>query len=968
MKHKKIHGKIKVGALNAQSVKNKTISLHEYLLNGEFDILAITETWLDPEKHTSVIAELLPPEYDIKAIPRKNNRAGGGVAIIYKNSINITCTQTYPEATTFEGMDCTIKVGNQSFILSTIYRPPPSKQNKLKTKDFFLQWSSECEKLALCKNRIIIVGDFNFHLDDCKNRETMQFLTLLHSYGLQQHVQESTHRSGHTLDVVITREIDSVIPGPVWVEKPHLYNNNTNKPAGDHYTTYFITDIKNLKSGRKETKFRKYSAIDIEKFKNDICDSLIKVEENASCDELLEAYNSILTNLLNKHAPLQTKMVKIRTRSSWFNNEIYEAKVQKRKLERKWKKSKSQEDHDIFRSYCRSVNALILQTKRNYYCNKIEDKEQDSKELFRLAKSLLGQSNTTILPDHKSPKELAERFNDFFTQKVQNIRDDIAKKDPTPEINETSMHSNVEMLTSFTNVTIEEVEKLIQKSGNKSCELDPIPTWLLKKCLDPLLPLITKIINRSINSAHVPENFKTALLKPLLKKKSLDRQILKNYRPVSNLPFLSKILEKVVANQFKQHVAKNDLEESLQSAYKQYHSTETALLKVQSDILETIDKGKISCLVLLDLSAAFDTIDQGVLLSRLKYTYSIKDSALQWYKSYLTGRKQIAVVEGEKSDPKPLKYGVPQGSVLGPQKFCSYTKPLATIIQQYGINYHMYADDTQLYIPLQFSNNKDSITRLESCIKDVEKWMQNNFLKLNGDKTELIIFGSPSGLRKIKQISINVGDQTINTTQSVRNLGVIFDHLLNMNEHINSVTRIANMYMYNLARIRNYLTTSAAQTLVHAAITSRLDYANSLLYGLPKGRIKNLQKIQNNAARLITKTPRREHITPVLNHLHWLPVNKRINYKIILLTFKAIHGLSPTYLEHMIELYRPKRKLRSLQQLKLQPPLFKTKYGDRSFRASSAVLWNRLPEEIQNISTLPRFRKALKTFLFTNNI
>jgi len=225
----------------------------------------------------------------------------------------------------------------------------------------------------------------------------------------------------------------------------------------------------------------------------------------------------------------------------------------------------------------------------------------------------------------------------------------------------------------------DDIRRIINKSSNKSCSLDPMPTWLLKLCCDELVPIITTIINTSISTGEFPVPYKTANLLPHLKKDNLDHEILKNFRPISNLQYVSKLLERTVDHQIERYINNNNLCEPFQSAYRPFHSTETALIKVTSDILSIIDQGNIAVLIMLDLSAAFDTIDHTKLLNRLDNDFGIRGNALKWIKSYLTSRYQCVCINNIKSNPVELAFGVPQGSVLGPKLFSLYTKPLTLL-------------------------------------------------------------------------------------------------------------------------------------------------------------------------------------------------------------------------------------------------------------------------------------------------
>ena len=242
---------------------------------------------------------------------------------------------------------------------------------------------------------------------------------------------------------------------------------------------------------------------------------------------------------------------------------------------------------------------------------------------------------------------------------------------------------------------------------------------LLCTIIDTICPKITEAVNSSLANGVVPDAFKKAIVKPILKKPGLDPETLANYRPVSLLPFMSKILEKVVAQQLVSHINQHSLAAKFQSGFKRHHSTETALLKVTNDILCENDKGKITALVLLDLSAAFDTVDHAILLSRLETDIGVSDVALSWFRSYLSGRSQTVSCGNSTSTSRTVTCGVPEGSVLGPLLFCIYMRPLETIIQKHNISYHFYADDTQLYLSFDPKDSRTAIDRLNSCLADI---------------------------------------------------------------------------------------------------------------------------------------------------------------------------------------------------------------------------------------------------------
>lgn len=372
-------------------------------------------------------------------------------------------------------------------------------------------------------------------------------------------------------------------------------------------------------------------------------------------------------------------------------------------------------------------------------------------------------------------------------------------------------------------------------------------------------------------------------------------------------------------------------------------------------------------MVLLDLSAAFDTIDHGILLSRLR-SIGVKGAALDWIKSYISDRTQAVSINGTLSSNVHLPFGVPQGSVLGPILFTIYSRPVIAIAQKHGLNVHSYADDTQLYLSFNLDDpNAEHSTRqcIEKCVSDIKSWMTTNKLKLNDEKTDLLVVTSRNNQTKIQTKQMQIGNSIIQPSIAARNLGIIFDNTLSMESHVKKLCQTAFFHIRNINSIRRCLPDDSAALIVHALITSRLDNCNSLLYGIPDKLVRKIQCVQNAAARILTKTRKHDHITPILKHLHWLPVRHRIDYKIILLTWKALNGKAPVYLEELLIRYSSGRTLRSAGKNLLAIPRTSTAAGDKAFSVAAPKLWNSLPLNIRCCNSLLTFKNNLKTHLFT---
>ena len=430
-------------------------------------------------------------------------------------------------------------------------------------------------------------------------------------------------------------------------------------------------------------------------------------------------------------------------------------------------------------------------------------------------------------------------------------------------------------------------------SPSKSCSLDHWPTFFVLDYLDILITHITSIINASLEQGKCPNFFKQAHVTPILIKSSLDKEIFKNYMPVSKLNFMSKILERVVAVQLQSHLDEASLRTAFQSACRKHYSIESALLNIHNDIILNMAKGSVTALSLLDLSATFDTIDHTILLDRLNVYYAISELALGWFKSYLSGSTLF--------HPTALQYRVPQGSVLGPILFPLYTNPINSIIQSHSsIIYHFYANDTQFYITLSPTNFFHSIQKLKNCLNDSQNFIFTNKLKPNPDKTEVILIGSKNNCKQLlPHFSINILGNQVSPAQSVRNLGAVFNSNFTFSDHLSQAIKSTRVHARDLYRICPLLYLRTAVLLANTLVSSRLDYCNSLFLSLTDFELRRLQLIQKSLCRIVTRSSKFYHITPHLKNLNWLPVKYRVQFKIGLITYKIPNQGQPVYLREL---------------------------------------------------------------------
>ena len=937
--------KLNLALFNIRSLSNKSSSVNDIICKEKLDIMFLTETWLGSDGAV-LLAPACPANYSFIHSVREAKK-GGGLANIFSDSLKFKAL-SLGTFSSFE-YQATILQGQSSTPMISIYRPPKC------SKAVFLTEISEL--LSICStnyDRTLISGDLNLHLDNASDAVTMGFLELLHSFEFTQHVVGPTHKHGHTLDLVISRGVNITMNRAI--ERPEL---------SDHHLLCFNMTVPDLEKNNSEFTLKKrfFSTSAANEFSLHLGPHL---SDNLSVNDMVQHFNLKLESALDIVAPMKTKKKQNTRVTPWVNEHTRSLKKECRRAERVWRKNKLTIHLEILKKSTVAYNKALRLARQAYFSGIINENKKNARVLFSTIERLLTppQSYKQSFPASKAK---CNEFACFFDNKICNIRagimSDAASTTPQTAANGARVDHPRGRLMSFCAIDEDDLRKTISQMTSSSCSLDTIPTTFLKEVLDSVIGDILKIVNSSIQSGVFPDSLKTAVVRPLLKKHNLDPSVLGNYRPISNLPFLGKVLEKCIFHQLDVFLQNNEVHNKFQSGFRKGHSTETALVKVINDLRVSADKKNVSVLLLLDLTAAFDTIDHSILIQRLEYWVGLSGTALSWFSSYLTNRSYLVNLAEFDSDKHNISSGIPQGSILGPLLFSLYILPLGELITNHGVNFHFYADDTQLYLSVA-PDDPSALDPLLSCLSSIKYWMSENFLKLNEDKTEVLIIGSSE---QKQPIISRLGNLAVDSNSTVKNLGVLIDSELNFNSHINNVTKIAFFHLRNIARIRPYLSLDDAKTLIHAFVFSRLDYCNALFCGLPKKTTDRLQLVQNAAARVLTKTKMREHITPVLASLHWLPVVFRIDFKILLLVYKALNSLAPSYLLDCLPKYVPNRPLRSSTAGLLAVPkkMSTKKHGEAAFCFYGPTAWNKLPLYLRQAASVDIFKAQLKTYLYT---
>ena len=981
---------LRFGQLNSRSVTKRIAVLHDTIHDHNLDFIAITETWIKDSAPDAIKLDVAPAGFSVthahrgsslvdsgvsvatngvrrgrrkkrqetsgrgvKGLRRGTSKRGGGLALVYRDNLSVKrvslrdpLIKDLPR-TSYELLLTRLSHSCGTVFVGVIYRPPSTS-----LPTFIAEFTSLVDRLT--GTNLVLCGDFN-----CKGTDGLSFDHRLDQvssdFGLTQHVNRPTHINGNMLDLIFTNV------GGIEVTDLRVVDAG----VADHYLVSCLLDVPRPPKVQETIQTRRLTCLDLNDFAIKLTSKMVEFR-NAStepnADHFCTALQTSLLSTLDELAP--TRLV-TRTRPTpgrfVLSKEACAAKAYRRQRGRIMATTGSKSDQVQYRIACRRATRLVNTSRTAHLASLVENSENNLRQLWTTVNRLLHP------PPHATefPSDWSQTVADFFVSKVSTIKQQAAALAPqlTPDMSPPPAPVNTQ-LNELTLVTADEVAHILAKTADKSSALDVIPTWLLKKLSATLSPLIAELANISFKTGSFPTEFKSAQVTPILKKASLPTDDPASYRPISNLNSISKILEKLFLARISSHLCRNASNnvDSHQSAYMPRRSTETSLLRVFDDLHALNDQGSASLIISLDLSAAFDCIDHQILLHRLETDFGVAGSALSWIGSFLIGRTQRVVVKGSTSDLIPCTSGVPQGSVLGPVLFSLYTSPIERLIRRTQSLHSAYADDVNVYSSIDATNRCPAIDAAQA----LHDWYIRNGMLPNAAKSEAMVVGTPIQLAKLhRPLIIDIAGTRIECKESIVSLGVTIDSGLNCNRRVNDIIQACNYHLRALMHIRPVLNTKTALAIGRAIVLSRLDYCNGLLYGTSQTNIARLQCLQNRLVRAVSRLPYRSHVSEARQKMHWLPVRERIDFKLAVLTYEARKTRQPPYLAELLHEQVASRTLRSSSDTtQLVVPRTRNKRRTHSYSSAAPRVWNSLPRQIRECSTLSTFKLNLKTFLF----
>ena len=946
--------------------------LLEYLANHNnltFDVLTFTETWLDETLENSIHFD----DYTSIFKHKQPEKRGGGISIHVKNNINFKLRPDLSfNAEMCHMFDCLFielmsDCAQQTvpIIIGVLYRSPSFNS----INEFSRSLQGLIDKIKQENKLMVLVGDLNINLlNHDTHYPTSEFLDSMISFGLIPKITLPT-RITHSSATLIDHIFSNI--------SPHESLAGTLKiDISDHFANFICVQRYHLTDRRpKFITYRDMSNKNIIKFHNALSEiNWSNVTEHSDPDNAYDNFIHTYNSLKDQYLPLVTKRFnKLRHKlSPWITKGILVSLKTKIKLYNKMISQKNEIrkmlDREKYNTYNRMYKKIVRAAKCLHWQNKFEKSKYDIKSTWNNINIMLNRNNNkSSFPDYfthnnttyNTPDAIAEGFNNFYV----NIGPDLASKIPVHNENATDYMPRYNLPNTFflSPTTPHEIITILSKMKPKcSTGLDNISPKLLKQTAPSLAIPLSHIINLSFQSGLVPLNMKIAKVSPFYK--SDNPHLFKNYRPISILPSVSKILERAVYNRLLKYLNINKILSSSQFGFRQNLSTEMAITEFQDRLTQQLISGKWGLGVFLDLSKAFDTLNHTILLDKLQHI-GIRGIAHNWFNSYLTNRYQSVKLDKYTSSHKLLQTGVPQGSILGPLLFLVYINDLPSIVNCDAI---LFADDTNL---LFYDHNLDSLIRnTNQQLATISKWFQINRLSLNIQKTKFTIFHKPRQQLPPHDHVIELANNKIEQTDVIKFLGAYIDSTLTWQYHIKyKCTQILKV-LGVISQFKNNMPVSILKTIYNSLIYPHLSYAITAWGNTNNSQLRRLNLLQKRAIRTICNARYNSHTDPLFKEQYLLKLQDIFKSSCLKLYFTTATNLDST---HYLRNQLPPNS--SLHHHNTRQSNHLHSFNSTSTTLSKQLInykipqiWNQLPDHLKCLQTNKRqYSAKIKQYLIS---
>lgn len=927
--------------LNVRSLRAGFHVFSDLIREYDFDIVSLSETWL-----SSDVKDVGLSVQDYNIVRKDRDGRGGGVAFYLKNNYRYTVIDIGNSNSPLEQLWLCIKHAGKRLCVGTLYRPPNcSVLQALDTLEDSLT------RLLPEYDYVIFGTDFNVDLSDGTNNYSLALQNLFDKYGLFQAVAGPTrlgNRSSTLLDLLVSSDASLVSPATV-VDV---------KEISDHMLVSFKIKLGKLKPETFFKTYRDYKNLNYNHFLHDL--NLINWEyiySLNSTDEMVTFFNSELLKLFDKHAPYKTSKIS-KPPAPWLTENLRFLMRLRDKARTRYRRTGSAAASAEYRALRNRVNITVRSEKKAYLQHTFQ---RDPKNFWRTIRYLnlcsKSSSNTLI-------EASADSFNDYYLNSVPQIVQNDNSFIETNYLNK--VHNNVQLnLFSFSPVSALAIEKIILGLKSNAMGHDGINLKMFYYIIPHLTDFIAFIVNRCLATGNFPDNWKLAYVVPLAK--ISNPTLTKDFRPISILPFFSKILERVVRDQLTNYCNSVEIIPPTQSGFRKNHGTATALLHVTDDIIRAYDKNKCTSLILLDYSKAFDTINHETLLLKLKF-YGLDEVALNFFRTYLSNRRQRVSYNSSLSQVALVNRGVPQGSVLGPLLFSLYTADLSEHLN--CLECHQFADDTQVYYSFLPGDLENAVSRINQDLQVLGKVSEAHSLILNEAKTQLMVFGKHRrSVLSDSNFRISINGSFLAPVECCKSLGLLVDTDLRFSNHVNNLIQKTYGKLKLLYMHKDLFDTDTKLRLSESLVLSHLNYCDVVFWPclLVRDR-ESLQRLQNACLRFSYGVRKYDHISSYLRRSGWLTIQERYELHLACLVYRVDSQKRPTYLYNKLEKLSDFHQICTRHGGRYCVPKHNSQFFKRSFSYTAANIFNNLPTNIKNSLSIISFHKKTKNHIIASRV